>query len=201
MGIDRVLADLESAQARVSRLEARLLEAKEAVSRLTSFIQMARQYEVLAEGDLPPSLTVTASATLRGRGTLKAHGSATVHGPRKHRSGRKWQVIEAVSAILQESNKPLSSRELLQLLEERHIKVGNNPERAVADLASILSKGGESLVGKRGVGWTYVPQRDRETLDSGAGDDGEGAGVRLQDVEAEVLPEKLEPTETIKDAT
>lgn len=136
MGFERALADLESAENAVRRLEEQLAEAKANVNRLNSFIQLARQYGVVGPEVISEKRALVPAVE-----------------PRRGNGGRKWQVIDAATEILRKAGHPLKNREILSELQNQGIEVSANSDRQVADLASILSKA-PRLQGKRGVGWS-----------------------------------------------
>jgi len=153
MGLDRVAADLERAQAEVKRLEGQLEAARGRVAKLAAFMDVAREYGVLAADQAVPS---------GPQGVDRPEGATPPPmKPPRETGGRKGLVVRTAVEVLRAAGHPLSASHIVEELGRRGVIVSNKPDRAVADLSSYLSSSREQgLRGKRGVGWALAEWGD-----------------------------------------
>jgi hypothetical protein len=135
MSIARAEQDLARLQREISRLDAELTAARERATKIAHYIEMAREYQNVPEG----------TALIDGILISK-----TAPRLRAAQGGMSGAAVRETIDILRESGRPVHTRELLPILEQRGIKIGGaNP---LTNLSGYLSRS-DDLIADRSRGW------------------------------------------------
>jgi hypothetical protein len=141
MSIQRAERELVALQQEITRLDARIGEARSRAVKLGHYIEMAREF-----GDAGADVE---SAT---------HGAAPLNGARQRipMGGMSGRAAQECISILRESGKPIHTKTLFEMIEQRGIKLGGaNPLQA---LSGYLSRT-PGLIADRSVGWSLEEWR------------------------------------------
>ncbi|MBE9603983.1 hypothetical protein IAI18_03840 [Acetobacteraceae bacterium H6797] len=138
MSRSRAEADLAAIRKEIQKYELLLNNAREKATKIEHYIEIQNHYEEVESG------------------INFLEKSPDYENKKRPTRGISAEAVDFVIETLKKHARPMQTRELVEILDKKNIKVSNNDEKAVTVLSSYLSRTPE-LINQRNLGWWFSP--------------------------------------------